>query len=165
MSHLNKQRLHQYIGTLFLALALASSGFVVRASSPQATQAQAQTQFDHAKLQSDAVHQQLKLQGETQFAQRKAELEAQLMLVEAGLRERADHRAQALHVLDMQHRRERHLLEMGKAGIAPTSMTNRASAPDGGKCGCDSDHCSCNSNQSGNHPEVTTNEPSCSCQP
>jgi hypothetical protein len=44
MSHLNKQRLHQYIGTLFLALALASSGFVVRASSPQATQAQAQTQ-------------------------------------------------------------------------------------------------------------------------
>jgi hypothetical protein len=131
---------------------------------PEVLKIQAQAQSDHVKLQADAAHQQLKLQGESQLARRKAELDAQLMLVEADLRERADRRAQELHVLDLQHRRERHLLEMKKAGFAPMPMTNAAAAPDGAKCGCNSNHCSCNSNQSERHLEVTTNEPSCSCQ-
>ncbi len=131
---------------------------------PDVLKAQAQAQVDHAKLQADAAHQQLKLQGETQLAQRKAELEAQLMLVDASLRERADKRAQELHALELQHRCELHQLEMAKAGFPPMPTMNAALAPDGTKCSCNSNHCSCISNQSGKHVEVTTNEPSCSCQ-
>jgi len=119
--------------------------------------AQAQTQVDHARLQSDAAHQQLKLQGEIQLAQRKAELEAQLMLIEAGLRERADRRAQELHVLDLQHRRERHQLEMAKAGLKLAPVPD-PTGPNGADRGC-------TSNQSGNSDEEPTDEPSCACQP
>jgi hypothetical protein len=122
---------------------------------PAVLRVQAQAQSDHAKLQADAAHQQLKLQGETQLAQRKAELEAQLMLVDAGLRERVDKRAQELHVLDLQHRRERHQIEMAKSGFKLAPMFGATP---------DDTSCSCNSNQSENHDEVTTNEPSCSCQ-
>ncbi len=44
MLHLNKYGPHQFIGALFLAFALAATGFVVRASSPQAIQTQVQNQ-------------------------------------------------------------------------------------------------------------------------
>jgi len=123
--------------------------------NPEVMKAQAQAQVDHAKLQSDVAHQQLKLQGETQLAQRKAELDAQLMLIDAGLRERADRRAQELHELDLQHRRERHQLQMGKAGL---KLAPAATAPNGADCGC-------TSNQSGNNDKGPTDEPSCACRP
>jgi hypothetical protein len=124
---------------------------------PELVKAQTQAQLDQAKVQTDSAHQRLKLQGEAQLAQRRAELDAQLMLVDAGLKERADLRAQEMHVLDMRHRRERHQLEMEGVGLKLASVRSAMPAPGGANCGC-------NSNQSGKHLEVTTNEPSCSCQ-
>jgi len=48
------------------------------------------------------------------------------MQIEANLKERADGRAQELHVQDLQHRRERHQLEIAKAGLklTPASAEN-----------------------------------------
>ena len=44
MPHLNNHRRYHYISALFLAFALAATGFVVRAASPQAIQTQVQNQ-------------------------------------------------------------------------------------------------------------------------
>jgi hypothetical protein len=99
--------------------------------SGEALQAQAKLQLDHAKLQADAAHQQIKLQGESQLAQHKAVLEAQLMMVEARLRERAEQRAHEVHALEMHHRRERHEREMEQAGLKRPPVPGAIEAPDG----------------------------------
>jgi hypothetical protein len=91
---------------------------------PEMVKAQTQAQLEQTKTQADITYQQFRMQSEAQLAQRKAELQLQVMQIEASLKERADGRAQELHVLDLQHRRERHQLEITKAGLkmapAPT---------------------------------------------
>ncbi len=97
---------------------------------PEMLKAQSQLQLEQAKTQADITYQQFRMQSEAQLAQRKAELQLQVMQIEASLKERADGRAQELHVQDLQHRRERHKLDMEKAG-AKLPLPGAMLAPDG----------------------------------
>ncbi len=133
-------------------------------SDPEMVKAQGQLQLEQAKTQADMTYQQFRMQSEAQLAQRKAELQLQVMQIEASLKERADGRAHEAHLLEMQHRRERHQLEMEKARFAAMPTMKAAPMPDSTNCGCNSNQCTCNSNQSGKPLEVTTDEHSCSCQ-
>ena len=98
---------------------------------PEMMKAQGQLQLEQTKTHADIAYQQFRMQSEAQLAQRKAELQLQVMQIEASLKERADGRAQELHVQDLQHRRERHRLDMEKAGIKPSPLPGAMLAPDG----------------------------------
>lgn len=61
---------------------------------------------DKAKL--DAFHQQVKLEGELQLAREKAQLEKELALLDAELKQREDGRKHELHQQSMQHADQQH---------------------------------------------------------
>jgi hypothetical protein len=54
----------------------------------EAARAQGAIQVEQARVQHDLLRERIKTQSEAELAKQKAELEAQLMVIEAGLRER-----------------------------------------------------------------------------
>jgi hypothetical protein len=98
----------------------------------QQAQIEGQQAADKAKL--DAFHQQVKLEGELQLAREKAQLEKELALIDAALKERADQREHELHQQKMAHAQQmhEHSLQQGaqahQAGMEKTVLEHHAKA-------------------------------------
>jgi hypothetical protein len=92
----------------------------------QQAQIEGQQAADKAKL--DAFHQKVKLEGELQLAREKAELEKELALIDAALKERADQRAHELHQQKMSHAQQMHdhALQQGQLGMVATAQAHDA---------------------------------------
>lgn len=97
----------------------------------QKAQTKAQQDADKAKL--DAFHAKVKLEGELQLSREKAELEAKLALIDAGLKEKADHRAHEMHTQKMAHadQAHTHAMRQGEMGLVATAQSHDAKMAQG----------------------------------
>jgi hypothetical protein len=71
-------------------------------------QAQIKSQQASEKAQLDAFHQKVKMEGELQLAREKAQLDKEMAMIDAALKERADQRAHELHQQKMTHAQQLH---------------------------------------------------------